>query len=84
MARRADAEFDVLLRRASLVGRSACADDHGLLIVGMNFWLHLEKGAKASAIFPRGNTFPFPKIPRRLLSVPIRKHRLGLKRRFRM
>jgi hypothetical protein len=54
------------------------------LIVGMNFWLHLEKGAKASAIFPRGNTFPFPKIPRRLLSVPIRKHRLGLKRRFRM
>jgi hypothetical protein len=28
----------------------------------MNFWLHLEKGAKASAIFSRGNTFPFPKI----------------------
>jgi len=34
----------------------------------MNFWLHLEKGAKASAIFSRGNTFPFRKIPCRRFS----------------
>jgi hypothetical protein len=38
----------------------------------MNFWLHLEKGAKTIAIFPRGNTIPFPKI----------RHRLAALRRF--
>jgi hypothetical protein len=28
----------------------------------MNFWLHLEKGAEANAIFPCGNTIPLSKI----------------------
>lgn len=36
----ANAEFDILTCGACLVGRAASAHDVGLLIVGMNFWLH--------------------------------------------
>ena len=61
MASRANAELDVLLGRTRFVRCAAGANDHSLLIIGMNFWLHLEKGAEIIGIFFCGNTIPLLK-----------------------
>ena len=44
MAGGADAELDVLPSGACFIGGAACAHDHGLLVIWMNFWLHFGKG----------------------------------------
>jgi hypothetical protein len=43
MARRTDANFDVVPRGASAIGRTASADDDGLDVVGMDRGLHFDE-----------------------------------------
>ena len=43
MAGSADADFNVSFGRASVINRAARTNDVGLLIIGMNVRLHIEK-----------------------------------------
>ena len=45
MAGGADADFNVSFGRASVINRAARANDIGLLIIGMNVRLHIQKRA---------------------------------------
>jgi hypothetical protein len=46
MAGGADADFNISFGRASVINRAARANDIGLLIIGMNVRLHIEKRAQ--------------------------------------
>jgi len=46
MARSADPDFNVSFSRAGVINRAARANDIGLLIIGMNIRLHVEKRAR--------------------------------------
>ena len=46
MAGGADADFNVSFGRAGVINRAARANDIGLLIIGMNVRLHVEKRAR--------------------------------------
>ena len=46
MAGGADADSNILFGRASMINRAARANDIGLLIIGMNVRLHVEKRAQ--------------------------------------
>src|ERR1700704_1751912 len=50
MAGGTDADFNVSFGRASVINRPARANDIGLLIIGMNVRLHVEKGAQNVAV----------------------------------
>ena len=45
MAGGTDADFNVSFGRASVINRAARANDVGLLIIGMNVRLHIQKRA---------------------------------------
>src|SRR5436190_22564139 len=49
MAGSADADFNVSFGRAGVINRAARANDIGLLIIGMNVRLHVEKRAESLA-----------------------------------
>jgi hypothetical protein len=53
MAGGADADFNVSFGRASVINRAARANDIGLLIIGMNVRLHVEKRARKLALKAR-------------------------------
>jgi hypothetical protein len=46
MAGGADADFNVSFGRAGVINRAAGANDIGLLIIGMNVRLHIQKRAR--------------------------------------
>ena len=46
MAGGTDADFNVSFGRASVINRPARANDIGLLIIGMNVRLHIQKRAQ--------------------------------------
>jgi hypothetical protein len=50
MAGGADADFNVSFGRASVINRTARANDIGLLVIGMNVRLHVEKRATNLAV----------------------------------
>jgi len=52
MAGGADADFNVSFGRASVINRAARANDIGLLIIGMNVRLHIEKRAQKLVLKP--------------------------------
>src|SRR5213080_969833 len=49
MAGSADADFNVSFGRAGVINHAARANDIGLLVIGMNFRLHVEKRAQTLA-----------------------------------
>ena len=52
MAGGADADSNVSFGRASVINRAARANDIGLLIIGMNVRLHIEKRAQKVVLKP--------------------------------
>jgi len=52
MAGGADADFNISFGRASAINRAARANDIGLLIIGMNVRLHIEKRAQKLVLKP--------------------------------
>jgi hypothetical protein len=50
MASGADADFNVSFGRAGVINRAARANDVGLLIIGMNVRLHVQKRAQNLAV----------------------------------
>jgi 3'-5' exoribonuclease len=62
MACGTNAELDVLACRARFVLGAACAHEHGLLVFGMNVWLHDSEKTADHTLFPtagnsKSNTF---------------------------
>ena len=53
MAGGADANFNVSFGRASVINRTAGANDIGLLIIGVNIRFHVEKRAGSVAVNPQ-------------------------------
>jgi hypothetical protein len=50
MAGGADADFNISFGRASVINRAARTNDIGLLVIGMNVRLHVEKRAENLAV----------------------------------